>query len=267
MAIDYSTVKLGCLPPKIDTRTLRFSRYVSSALPKPPDATKWSGKTSPPWGMYLNDRIGCCTCASAGHAIEVWTANATKEVQVTDADILSAYMAISGYDPTTGANDNGALMIDALNYWRHLGIGSHKIGAYAAVSPQSPREVEESIYYFGGTHIGVALPLAAQQQQKVWSVPKRVPWFQSHSWRPGTWGGHAIYVYDYDRQRQLFSFTTWGHEMQMTYRFFVNYVQEAYAVLSPDWFDGTQKAPNGFDLQALTDDLSRIAGTKGDPLL
>lgn len=266
MAFDPTQVKLGCLPPKHDSRTLRFARYVTSALPKPPDTTKWAGKTQPPWGMFLNDRIGDCTCASAAHAIQVWTANATKEVQLSDSDVLTAYMAISGYDPNTGANDNGAVVIDVMNYWRHLGIGGRKIEAYAAVHPQAPLEVEEAIYYFGGAYIGIALPLAAQQQQSVWSVPRRIPWMQQHAWRPGTWGGHAIFVYDYDRTKQLFKFTTWGNEMKMTYRFFVSYVMESYAILTPDWFDASNKAPNGFDLAALRSDLAHISGTAGDPL-
>jgi hypothetical protein len=266
MAFDPTKVKLGCLPPKQDSRTLRFARYVTSQLPKPPALTKWAGKTQPPWHMYLNDRIGDCTCASAGHAIQVWTANATKEVEITDQDVLQAYMAISGYDPNTGANDNGAVVIDLMNYWRHLGIGGRKIEAYAAVHPQSPLEVEEAIYYFGGCYIGIALPMAAQQQQGVWSVPRRIPWMQQYAWRPGTWGGHAVFVYDYDRSKQLFKFTTWGSEMACTYRFFVSYVMEAYAILTPDWFDASNQAPNGFDLAALRADLAHISGTQGDPL-
>ena len=59
--------------------------------------------------MMDNDQIGDCTCAAAGHLIMEWTANAqSKMVTPTDKQIVAAYSAITGYNPTTGANDNGA---------------------------------------------------------------------------------------------------------------------------------------------------------------
>jgi len=50
---------------------LRFARYVlPSALPPLPSYVRWSQNCAAPWGMMLNDKIGDCTCASAGHAIQ-----------------------------------------------------------------------------------------------------------------------------------------------------------------------------------------------------
>ena len=85
--------------------------------------------------MMHNDTIGDCTCAAAGHLVMEWTANVGAETTPADADILAAYSAITGYDPKTGANDNGAVETDVLNYWRKTGIAGHKIMAYAALEP------------------------------------------------------------------------------------------------------------------------------------
>ena len=69
-----------------------------------------------------NDKIGDCTCAAAGHLIMEWTSLAQpKMFTPTDPQIVAAYSAITGYNPKTGANDNGAAELDVLNYWRKTG--------------------------------------------------------------------------------------------------------------------------------------------------
>src|SRR6185295_7357061 len=109
-------MKLGKLAPKHDSRTLQLANYLNTGkLPKIPTQKDWSGKISS-WGMLANDRLGDCTCAAAGHFIEEWTANASTEIVPSDTDIITAYSAVSGYDPQTGANDNGAVELDVLNY-------------------------------------------------------------------------------------------------------------------------------------------------------
>ena len=48
--------------------------------------------------MMLNDSIGDCTCAAAGHLIMEWTANAGKEVVPADgvlARVLAEFRAHS----------------------------------------------------------------------------------------------------------------------------------------------------------------------------
>ena len=146
-----------------------------------------------------------------------------------------------------------------LNYWRTSGVGGHQIGAYAAVHPQSPREVQEAIYLFGGLYIGVALPLAAQNQQ-VWDVPRhpfRVPALHP-SWQPGSWGGHAVYVVDYDPQ--FLTCISWGAAQKFTWAWLTLYCEEAYAIVSQEWVSGAAAAPNGFDVAALNADLQALGG-------
>ena len=181
--------KLGKKPPRLDDRTLRFARYVTpAALPPLPQWVQWSQNAKNPWGMMLNDAIGDCTCAAAAHAIQTWTANHGNELTLPDGDVLDLYERVSGYDPHTGGNDNGAVELDVLNEWRKNGIGStgapHRIGAFCAVNPRDTREVKEAIYLFGGLYIGIALPLAWQSATDVWAAPHFRFDFGHPAWQP-----------------------------------------------------------------------------------
>lgn len=252
--VDHSKSKLGKLSPRHDPRTLLIADYIqSTALPPPPGSESWASKVST-WGMMLNDKLGDCTCAAAGHLIRAWTASSGHEVATTDSQIEAAYQAVSGFDPKTRKNDNGAAGIAVLNYWRSNGIGGHKIGAFAALEPRNSMHVQDGIFLFGGIYIGLALPLSAQRQT-VWSTPPGGP---RGVGAPRSWGGHAVPVIAYD-PRGL-TCITWGGPKRMTWDFWRNYCDEAYAILSPDFVGGTRPAPNGFDLAALTKDLHRVTG-------
>ena len=249
--IDHSQMKLGKMAARHDKRTLQLAAYLKTNLPKPPATKTWSSKVSH-WPMYGNDTLGDCTCAAAGHQIQAWTADAQKkEVDVSDAAVLTMYEAVSGYRPGHPDTDNGAVELDVLKYWRKTGIGGHRIGAFMAVSPQSTMLVKDGVYLFGSIYTGIELPITAQRQ-KVWDVP---PGGAVGNGYPGSWGGHAVPVLDYG-MRGL-TCVTWGALQQMTWAFVQTYMSEAYAILSQDFLNAG-KAPNGFDLAQLQADLSAL---------
>jgi hypothetical protein len=251
--VDHSQMKLGKRPPRHDPRTLQLANYLKlEALPAIPAAVDWSKKVAT-WPMMANDKIGDCTCAAAGHFIEEWTTIAGHVFIPPDSAIVGAYAAITGYDPETGKNDNGAQEIDVLNYWRQTGIASHQIAAFAALEPGNHEHVNASTYLFGGCYIGLALPVSAQKQT-VWSVPPGGP---QGPGAPGSWGGHAVPVVAFDRIG--LTVVTWGALKRMTWGFWNTYCDEAYAALSEDWLDPKKVAPNGFDLNALKQDLDAVS--------
>jgi len=250
---DHSQMKLGKAAPRHDPRTLQLANYLEPGNLPPAPKTENYGKTIASWPMMGNDTIGDCTCAAAGHMVECWTGNASSTpVVISDNSIIQAYSAITGYDPTTGANDNGAVEIDVLNYWRQTGIGGHKIVAYAALEPGNRNHVTDGIYLFGGVYIGLGLPISAQHQ-KVWSVPPGGP---VGSGAPGSWGGHAVPVVEYDKHG--LTVVTWGMLKRMTWGFWGAYCDEAYALLSEDFIGPGGKAPSGFDFNALLNDLKQV---------
>jgi hypothetical protein len=255
--VDPKKLKLGKQAARRDPRTLMLASYITAALPAPPASCDLSAKVGPSWGMMDNDQIGDCTCAAAGHLLMEWTANAgKKKFTPTDKQIVAAYTAITGYNPTTGANDNGANEIDVLNYWRQSGIAAHKIGAYAALEPSNHSNVMDAVYIFEGCYIGLALPISAQgqtQNQQPWSVP---PGGTTGDGAPGSWGGHAVPVVAYDAR--TITVVTWGALQAMTWSFWDAYCDESYAIISNDYLNGKKQAPQGFSLQELQADLADL---------
>jgi hypothetical protein len=255
--IDPRKLKLGKQAARHDPRTLLLASYITPALPTPPASVDLTTKVGASWGMMDNDQIGDCTCAAAGHLLMEWTASAGKKMFTpSDKQIVAAYSAITGYNPTTGANDNGANEVDVLNYWRQTGIAAHKIGAYVALEPGNHTHIMDSVYIFEGCYIGLALPTSAQaqvQNHQPWSVP---PGGTTGDGAPGSWGGHAVPVVAYDARG--LTVVTWGALQVMTWTFWDAYCDEAYALLSNDYLTGKKVTPQGFNLQQLQADLADL---------
>jgi len=251
--VNQSQMKLGKLAARHDPRTLALPAYVTLDL-KPPDQYEWGTKVAK-WPMYKNDTVGDCTSAAAGHMVEAWTSDAKGDTTVLpEAAILKAYEDLSGYDPGTGRNDNGAAELDVLKYWRSTGIGRHKISAFVSVEPGNHLSIKQAAYLFGGCYIGVALPVSAQQQD-VWTVPAGGPVGPG---APGSWGGHAVNVVAYDAQG--LTVITWGAPKRMTWTFWDAYCDEAYGILTKD-FIAKGRAPQGFKLAQLEKDLTALGVT------
>ena len=241
--------RLGKLPVRVDVRTLRVERYLDRAvLPAPPETLDLSDRVTE-WPMYANDRIGDCTTAAAGHMIEAWTAEAGgRAIEVPEGAVLTAFDAVKQVDPVSG--EEGAVVVDVLNYWRKLGIGGHRIGAFARVPLHDFELARTAAWLFGGLYVGVDLPLTAQEQP-VWD------WTGSLAGpaKPGSWGGHAIDLVRY--APDSITVVTWGRLQEVTWAFWERYFDEVYAILSTDFLAGG-KAPNGFDLDALRADLQLV---------
>jgi hypothetical protein len=204
--------------------------------------------------MMLNDQLGDCTIAGAGHAIQVWTANAGSETTVADSDILTAYEQWDGYDPSDPNTDQGGVELDVLNDWRQGGLSGHKLLAYAAASVSNLQEIRQAIALFGGVYIGVSLPLTAQGQEE-WTV---VPDEGGGSSQAGSWGGHCVFVVGYDAT--TFTCISWGQLIKITVPFWLKYCDESYALFGQDWINSGGQAPSGFDADQLMSDLAVVTG-------
>ena len=254
---------LGKRPARHDPHALQLATYLrAGALPAIPPACDWTGAVTS-WGIDENDSVGDCTIAAADHLIRLWSANNGPMQSCTDQAIIAAYSAVSGYDPTTGANDNGAVELDVLNLWKGPGIGGFTIDAWADPSPQDIAHIEASVFLFGGCYLGVGLPLRAQQQ-----LDAGLPWDVGHSGffgrvrgidQPNSWGGHAIPIVGYDRTNQMFKCITWGQPQLLTYRWFQTYCDEAHTPASKLWIGGKGISPSLIDLPTLLADQAAIA--------
>lgn len=244
---------LGKKPYVPNPRAFKAARYLTPASTAAPGTMNWSAAVTS-WPMFANDRVGDCTCAAAGHMVELWTATGQHdEASVTDTEVLAAYSAITGYDPNNPSTDNGAQISDVLSYWHHSGIAGHQIGAYLELDITNHDQIRAAISLFGGVNVGLQLPAAAQNfTAPQWPNPPQPP---TGPWAPGSWGGHCVPLVDYTTDGP--TAVSWGELYVMTWEFWDAYGEEAWAVVSTDFLTAG-KDPDGFDLAALNADLAAL---------
>lgn len=239
------TVRLGlkAIPPTKPVLTL--ANFLPSSLPPAPAAVdNYSGVDFP---MYANDRVGDCAIASPAHLIGGWTQKAGgKPLLFTDSQIIAEYSAVSGYDPRTGANDNGCTLEDVQERWLRTGLFGRKVVAYAGVNAADHSTVRQGAFIFGGATIGLNMPAAWQNATGpggVWDAGN------GFNYRPGTWGGHAVPILGYDDR--YYYVVTWGHVQKLTPAALQTYCLGVFVNLSEDWVAANKKSPSGFDVAAL----------------
>lgn len=239
-------MKLGKLSPKHDPRDLKLSDYLKvSFLPPLPEKADWTqGQTA--FGMMANDTVGDCTCATVGHAVQVWTANASSEVTVPDADVLGLYSAVTGYDPNDPSTDNGAVLQDVLKYVQKQGVAGHTLQAYVGVDPKNHDHMKATIALFGGVAIGVEF-------MQAWEGMPR--WTNTNG---PIAGGHAIWACAYDPAG--LTVISWGGLYWVDWDAIDARCDEAWAVLSPDWQMPDGMTPAAFDVAQLQADLALVQG-------
>lgn len=241
--------RLGRKAVKSDSRTLRLAKYLSAALAPPPASVDWS-KGIAQFGMMLNDSLGCCTIAGIGHAIQVFTANSGTESTVPDARILSYYESWDGYVDGDPSTDNGGVELDVLNAWKTDGFVGHKLLAFADPAVANLTEVEQAIALFGGLYIG----LSVTDQVMANDNDPTIPWDVTP--QDSVDGGHCVYVTGYDAI--YIYFISWGQIYKMTRKYWATYVDEAHALISPDFIAANGLDPAGFNLTQLQADLAAI---------
>lgn len=255
MPFSPQTVKLGKFAPRADEPKIDAATVLDQAAitPRPWDLRSHVAS----WPMYANDRIGDCAIAGPAHMIQAWRASvgdpAGQHGVLTDQDVITAYTAVSGYDPSTGANDNGCYLTDVLRHWRDTGIAGHRIAGWVAVDPTRDDVWRRAGYVFGGLLLGWALPISAQGQT-AWHSPSGP---LTGDRKPGSWGGHATSQIR-DNLAYAEDSCSWGSDIPFGTGFRHAYCDEAYGIVATDWLDGTGRAPNGLDQPALEKALKTL---------
>jgi hypothetical protein len=250
------TPRLGKKPATTDARDLRLARYVAPSLTPPPTDTG-NVRRLTDWGMLGNDRYGDCVFAGAAHETMLWTLEgAGRPAAFDDRAVLSDYAAVTGFDPSTGAHDDGTYVRDALRYRRNTGIidarssQRHRIHAYAALEPGNRDHVRMAVHLLDAVGIGFEFPDYAMDQfnrGRAWAVlPGRV----------NIEGGHYVPALGYDRH--YLYVVTWGKVQKMSWAFFGRFADEAWGILSAELL-AAGKSPDGLDLPALDADLKALS--------
>jgi hypothetical protein len=205
----------------------------------------------PVWGMDGNDQWGDCTCAADCHIACQQSLYGTGTENVpTTADALAAYAAVGGFDPNAGPpggnpTDNGATVQDALNYLRTTGVSGFKVAAFGELDVKDTAKIKLGVYQFGTLSIGINLPTSAMGQ-----------FDGGQPWTPVAGsaidGGHCVIVAGYDAD--WLYVITWSKVQRMSWSFWDTYVEEAWAIVTPEWANaaGLDKAALGAEWAALT---------------
>lgn len=254
-----SNFKLGKLPAVPRAYKLRLTDYTTSAFHAAPPAFGHYKEVPSAWGMLANDKYGCCVWAGAAHEHLLWTSEAGCAAPFTNANVLSAYSAVTGFDqfkdtPAGNSTDQGTSVADALAYRRTTGLTDatgkiHKLAAWAEIEVQNLdlNLLASAAWLLSAVGVGIEFPSTAMAQTN-----RGVPW----DYIPGsaTEGGHYVPIVG-RLANGNFLCITWGQLQEITPRFLSRYCDEAVALFSTD-FLVAGKSPEGLDAPSLFADFS-----------
>lgn len=209
------------------------------------------------WPMSLNDQLGDCTAAAAGHLREAWTTYGQGATTLTtDTDVLKFYELCSGYVPGRPDTDQGAVLQDCLNIWRTQGLAGDRILAFFEINPTNLAEVKTAVWLFGGVYVGLNIPSSALDQ-----FDNQQPWDYNPGLNNTIEGGHCVHLGAVD-PTGVMTVTTWGRPQKVTPAWWSQFVDETWGVVSGDWIKNTE-SPEGLDTQALNQDFQDLTGVPG----
>ena len=240
-------MKFGKLPAVRSLKMASMSNHMNMRLVKSRPVRAWERDIV--LGMLGNDRIGLCTVAAMYHLrmTQRSVARAGSPLIVTDAEAISDYSAITGYDGTE-ATDNGAVCLDVINWYKAKGI---ILGA-ASVDVQNIEMVKAVIDIFGGIYTGFTVP-----QSMVDELNQGIdPTFKFLSNDKPTNEGHCVNWEGYGSIGSALD--SWGKVYRTVWEFWQQWVTEAYAIVTPDWIKASGVSPSGLDLNGLIEDLSAV---------
>ena len=226
----------------------------------PPSSAGWqSSVPDGGWGMLRNDAIGDCVAAGALHAQQLLEKAARAvDTGFTDSDAVAMYSAIAGYDPKTGAHDDGATLKAGLDFWRKTGLGSghYRIDAFAEFDHANVPLLKQLIADFGVAYLGLEVPDTAQNQfdaGQPWSVVKGT----------AIEGGHCVPAVGYDAT--YLYIVTWGRVHPVEWAFDARYFEESWVPVSHDWLEATGFTPSGLDAAGANAAYRTLTGTTDNP--
>lgn len=185
--------------------------------------------------------VGNCTIAAVLHILQVMLFRTTGRFwaqQELSPLALSLYVAWDGYvigDPTT---DRGGIIENVLTKWMTEGLTLpdgkvHKILGFVRINPKDEAELREAIAICGTVDFGAAIPASYDQ------INPGDSWLANQG-DPDS--GHCFFSAKY---LDSIIMDSWGFQVPMPPDAVAQYVDEAFAIISPDWVQKTGLSPGG----------------------
>lgn len=249
--------KLGRKSRKHNPKIMHMSALLCSrTVPIAPVSVDWTHGIKD-FGMMLNDKLGCCTCAAVYHARQIWTVNVLTEKTESNNCVLQLYEEACGYRAGDSSTDNGGVEQDVLKYLLNTGFplsnGTRdKITAFMEVDTRNINDIKLTINEFGLAYIGFEVPKSIYDS---FTGEPKDKWEYDPN-QTELDGGHAVILAGYDQEGP--TVISWGQKYKMTWEFFVNYTDEAYGIVDQSWINATGRNPLGLSIAELEDLMSSI---------
>lgn len=175
---------------------------------------------------------GDCDWAATAHVLMQGAKNAGRAVPpFSGKTVVAQYSAYSGYNPQTGANDNGTDMQQSITWCQTRGFYDdngtvYKLGQSISLTPGDLHELWAATYLFEDAKIGVNLCTAQMDQfdassRPVWDYVKGSP----------SEGGHAIPTMGNN------GLISWAERVGFTQAFIEQQMDEGYCFLLPERYN------------------------------
>jgi len=217
--------KLGKLPAEIDERTIPLTKLLVPAKLPPIPYTYDAVDSLRVVDNYTFNNLmyGDCVIAARAHQTLIFE----KFEQglfflVSDEEVVAQYFL------ETGGLDTGLVMLRSLNRWRKEGWRvdnqTYRIHAFAGVDWKDVKQTRQAIYLLRGLQAGMRVPRYAME-----AFDNKVYHWELQTGNNEILGGHAIYVTGYNAIGPRVM--TWGQRVQMTWAFWLQYIDECYAIV------------------------------------
>jgi hypothetical protein len=251
---------LGKLPAQFDSSLPLAKTFKLLAPVKLPESVDWSlpVKSVPILG---NDTCGDCGLATSAHAVQFMTANSGIMELPQASFVVGDYSALTGYNPATGANDNGVVLLTKNQYWMKTGFAFSssteidKLDGFAQIEQGDIETLMKSLAFFGPTELGVELPPDAEDA-----------FDNAHTWSDtsgayGGLGGHDTLIVGYYDSGAWFKIATWDGYVTASRAWVTKYMSEGTALLKRKWLAASGVSPSHLDWRQLDDLITEQHGT------
>lgn len=246
----------GKHPASTPLKAVFLTAYLAAAPITYSPVCRWD-KAVGSWPMLMNDSIGNCVVAAGLHMRQCWAANtlapgaSSGSYVPTDQQALAEYVARTGYDPQTGANDNGVDENAFCQSWQQNGLAGDKCAGSALVNYQNLDLLKFSIETFGGVLVGTQVTQQCEDQ-----FDAGQPW-QDGWWFSPVKGLHGIPLIGFDQS--YFYACTWGGIAAITPEWVQRRFDESHVIVDQGFLNAKGTTPGNLNLEQLLADLAWAA--------
>lgn len=247
--------RLGKKKARRDSRNIQLKAILRTLPPIPEEYLVDAAlPCAIPTPMFANDQWGDCVIASRAHQTLRFEGIEQKlALPITDQEVLDEYWKEGKRFCFDKKPDRGLVLLDSLKKWRSDGwtAGGQKLDiyAFAEIQRHDQMNVRAGVYLLTGTTAGIMVYESAMQQFR-----DGKPWDTADK-SGSLLGGHAINIVGYNPVGPIC--VTWGKLQEMSWRFWLAYCDEAYAVVD-NRNNFTENSP--VDVEKLDGYLKDIAG-------